>query len=62
MTKLTLKQKHQQRKEIMKNIKKEIDAFEDANSGNFERIFPLPIKEAAEGNQKLNENSELSAK
>lgn len=33
----------------MKELKKELDAFEDQNNGNFEKIFPLPIKEASEG-------------
>ena len=31
-------------------FKKEQDAFEIANHGNFEKIYPLPTKNAAESN------------
>ena len=50
LTKLTLKQKNQQRREAIKEFKKEQEAFEANNHGNFEKIFPLPVKEAAESN------------
>ena len=50
LTKLTLKQKNAQRRDIMKELRKEQDAYEALNHGNFEKIYPLPIKEAAESN------------
>ena len=43
MTKLSLKQKHQQRSQAIKEFKKEQDIFEAANKGRFERIYPLPV-------------------
>jgi len=50
LTKLTLKQKNAQRREAMKEFRREQDIFEAANHGNFDKIYPLPIKEAAESN------------
>ena len=43
MTKLSLKQKHQQRSQAVKEFKKEQDIFEAANKGRFEKIYPLPV-------------------
>lgn len=38
------------RKVAMQEFKKEQEIFEAGNHGNFEKIYPLPIKEAAESN------------
>ena len=47
MTKLTLKQKNQLRRQYTEVFRKEQDAFEMQNMGRFERVFPLSVKEAA---------------
>lgn len=50
LTKLTLKQKNQQRRQAITEFKKEQEIFEQANHGRFEKIHPLPVKEASESN------------
>ena len=61
LTKLTLKQKNQQRRIAMNEYRKEQDIFEAANHGRFEKIFPLPVKEAGESNQQAQADSSQSA-
>lgn len=60
MTKLTLKQKNAQRRQAMNEFKKEQDAFEAANHGNFEKIYPLPTKDASESNSQAQEDNSLT--
>ena len=45
----------------MNEYRKEQDIFEAANHGRFEKIFPLPVKEAGESNQQSQADSSLSA-
>ena len=52
LTKLTMKQKNMQRRQAINEFKKEQEAFEAENAGRFEKIYPLPVKQAAEINQK----------
>ena len=52
MTKLTLKQKNIQRRQAIAEFKKEQDVFEAANHGRFEKIYPLPVKDAGDSNAK----------
>lgn len=51
MTKLTLKQKNQMRRQAINEFRKDQDVFETENHGRFEKIYPLPIKQASESNQ-----------
>ena len=44
----------------MNEFKKEQDAFEIANHGNFEKIYPLPTKDAAESNQQAQDDQKLT--
>ena len=60
LTKLTLKQKNVQRRHAINEFKKEQDIFEAANLGRFEKIYPLPVKEAADNNLKAQENPRMS--
>ena len=60
MTRLTLKQKNAQRRQAIDNFKKEQDVFEAANHGRFQKIFPLPIKEAADSNSQAQDNQDLT--
>lgn len=60
MTRLTLKQKNIQRRQAIAEYKKEQDVFEAANHGRFQKIYPLPIKDAAESNSQAQENASLS--
>ena len=50
LTKLTLKQKNLMRRQAINEFKKEQEAFESVNHGAFERIYPLPVREAHESN------------
>ena len=43
--KLTLKQKHQQKKILQDAFKKESEEFEKKNLGNFDRIYPLALED-----------------
>ena len=43
--KLTLKQKHQQKKILQEAFKKESEEFEKKNLGNFDRIYPLALED-----------------
>lgn len=43
--KLTLKQKHQQKKILQDAFKKESEEFEKKNLGNFDKIYPLALED-----------------
>ena len=43
--KLTLKQKHQQKKILQEAFKKESEEFEKKNLGNFDKIYPLALED-----------------
>lgn len=52
VVRLTLKQKNMLKRRQVEEFKKDQEVFENENNGRFEKIYPLPVKEAAEGNQK----------
>ena len=43
--KLTLKQKHQQKKILQDAFRKESEEFEKKNLGNFDKIYPLALED-----------------
>lgn len=61
MTKLSLKQKHEIKKELMLKFQAQHEDFEQDHLGNYERILPLPIRQAMLQNQKTQDDPKLSA-
>ena len=60
LTKQTLKQKNLTRKYAMQEFKREQDIYEQSNHGNFEKLYPLPIREAGESNQKTQDAPDMT--
>ena len=48
------------RRQAINEFKKEQEAFEAVNHGRFERIYPLPVREANESNQRSQNDETLS--
>lgn len=48
------------RRQAINEFKKEQEAFEATNHGRFERIYPLPVREANESNQKTQSDDTLT--
>ena len=60
MTKLTMKQKIEIKKLQMESFAKGQDEFEKAHLGKYERIFPLPVRQAAEIFANTHINTDMS--
>lgn len=61
MTKLTLKQKNIIKRQWQDQFKKDQEIFEEENMGNFEKLFPLPVKKAAASNSAMQEDLNLTS-
>lgn len=48
------------RRQAINEFRKEQDIFEAENHGRFEKIYPLPIKQASDSNQNCQDDATLS--